>query len=277
VSFYAASNAMTGSKFLTAWNNAPAVIEDLLNPGISGAYQRYAFRINFGNNTIDPNGFFRINSNVPASAYLAFACVSVEIGDTISGWSPAPLDSFNKINSANASTYISTASIGSAFIADAAITNATIQNGAIDSAKIGDAVITTAKIGTAQIDTLRIAGNSVTVAAAASGTGTQTVYLNASQGGLLTIIAQVDQAANNNSGNQLNIYINGGLSEIVQGNQSVIGSVTINNDSGESYDVFAWTQAIRVRAWAVAAGTTSVTFESTQGRFFTSIALLTQR
>jgi hypothetical protein len=77
----------------------------------------------------------------------------------------------SSITSANISTYIAGAAIGTAYISNAAITNALIANGAITSAKIGDAqitnakigdaAITTAKIGTAQVDTLTIAGNAV--------------------------------------------------------------------------------------------------------------------
>lgn len=77
------------------------------------------------------------------------------------------------ITSANISTYIAGAAIGTAYISNAAITNALIANGAITSAKIGDAeitsakigtaAITSAKIGTAEIDTIKIAGNAITV------------------------------------------------------------------------------------------------------------------
>lgn len=140
-------------------------------------------------------------------------------------------------------------------------------------AYIENGQITTAKIGTAQIDTLRIAGNAVTVAAAAAGTGTSTVYLGAPEGGLLTIIAQVDQSGNDNPNNQLNIYINGGLAEIVKGTPVVIGNT--GGDAGS--DIYGWSQAVRVRAWGVGAGTTTVTFQSTEGRYYTGIALLTQR
>jgi hypothetical protein len=89
----------------------------------------------------------------------------------------------NTITSANISTYIAGAAIGTAYISNAAITNALIANGAISnakigdaeitsakigdgqitSAKIGDAQITNAKIGTAAVDTLTIAGQAVTV------------------------------------------------------------------------------------------------------------------
>ena len=79
----------------------------------------------------------------------------------------------SSITSANISTYIAGAAIGTAYISNAAITNALIANGAITSAKIGDAeitsakigtaAITSAKIGTAEIDTIKIAGNAITV------------------------------------------------------------------------------------------------------------------
>jgi hypothetical protein len=87
------------------------------------------------------------------------------------------------ITSANISTYIAGAAIGTAYIANAAITSAKIGDGeistakigtgqitnakiadaAINSAKIEDAAITNAKITNAAVDTLKIAGNSVTI------------------------------------------------------------------------------------------------------------------
>jgi hypothetical protein len=91
----------------------------------------------------------------------------------------------NTITSANISTYIAGAAIGTAYISNAAITNALIANGAISNAKIGDAEITTAKIGNAQIttakigdaqvETLKIAGNAVTVPQVNSASGAQAV------------------------------------------------------------------------------------------------------
>jgi hypothetical protein len=89
----------------------------------------------------------------------------------------------SSITSANISTYIAGAAIGTAYIANAAITEALITNGAITNAKIGNAAITSAKIqdgeitnakigtaaitsakiGTAEVDTIKIAGNAVTV------------------------------------------------------------------------------------------------------------------
>jgi hypothetical protein len=69
----------------------------------------------------------------------------------------------SSITSANISTYIASAAIGTAYISNAAITNALIANAAVTNAKIGDAEITSAKIGNAEVGTLKIAGNAVTV------------------------------------------------------------------------------------------------------------------
>lgn len=79
----------------------------------------------------------------------------------------------NTITSANISTYIQAAAIGTAYIANAAITNALIANAAVgsaqiadlavNSAKIQDAAITNAKIGDLQVSTLKIGDNAVTV------------------------------------------------------------------------------------------------------------------
>jgi hypothetical protein len=94
-----------------------------------------------------------------------------------------------QISSANISTYIAGAAIGTAYIANAAITNALIANAAItdakiadlsvtnakianlavDSAKIANLAVTSAKIGDAEVSTLKIAGNAVTVPANGGG------------------------------------------------------------------------------------------------------------
>lgn len=80
----------------------------------------------------------------------------------------------NTITSANISTYIAGAAIGTAYISNAAITNALIANAAVGSANIQNAAITNALIGTAQVDTLTIAGNAVTVPQVNSTSGHQT-------------------------------------------------------------------------------------------------------
>lgn len=371
LSFYARGSGLTGATFSPAWNNAPASFEWLQNPGLSGGFQRYVGRINYGNNTIDPNGYIYINSYVPAGAYLEFSCVAIEQGDAPSGWSPPALDAFNKITSSNVSTYIASAAIDNAQIANldaykintgylsadriqgntitadkidsrnltikdasgniifgagnnldwsriqsqpssiynsnisintngtlsgagggqvslgglgagnfaflnqisAANISTYIATAAIGGAYIAEATIATANIGVAQIDTLRIAGNAVTITAAAAGTSTSTVYLSASQGGLLNLIMQVDQSGAVAADQVFYVYINGLLYDILQGNQVVIGNT--GGDSGT--DIYAYSEVTRVRSVAVGAGTTTVTFASPGGRFYTAIAMITQR
>ena len=68
------------------------------------------------------------------------------------------------ITSANISTYIAGAAIGTAYIANAAITEALIANGAITTAKIEDAVITNAKIANGAITTAKIEDAAITAA-----------------------------------------------------------------------------------------------------------------
>lgn len=70
----------------------------------------------------------------------------------------------NTITSANISTYIQGAAIGTAYIADGAITNALIANAAISSAKIGDGEITNAKIANAAITAAKIEDAAITSA-----------------------------------------------------------------------------------------------------------------
>lgn len=81
----------------------------------------------------------------------------------------------NSITSANISTYIDGAAIGTAYIADAAITQAKIGNLAVGSAQIADAAITTAKIGSAAVDTLQLAGQAVTIPVSAYTSGNITI------------------------------------------------------------------------------------------------------
>jgi hypothetical protein len=89
----------------------------------------------------------------------------------------------SSITSANISTYIQAAAIGTAYIANAAITNAKIADLSVTNAKIadlsvtnakiadlsvtnakiGNGSITSAKIGNAEIGTLKIAGEAVTI------------------------------------------------------------------------------------------------------------------
>jgi hypothetical protein len=104
----------------------------------------------------------------------------------------------SSITSANISTYIAGAAIGTAYISNAAITNALIANGAITSAKIGDAEITnakignaqitTAKIGDAQVTTLKIGNENVTIPRSATGTYTALVsFFNAEASNYIVI------------------------------------------------------------------------------------------
>ena len=79
----------------------------------------------------------------------------------------------DSITSANISTYIAAAAIGTAYISNAAITTAKIANLAVGSAqiadlavtsaKIQDAAIVSAKIGTAEVTTLKIDGEATLV------------------------------------------------------------------------------------------------------------------
>ena len=63
----------------------------------------------------------------------------------------SPGRGMGQITTANASTYIANAAIGTAQIVDASITNAKIGNAAITSAKIGTAAVETLKIGVDQV------------------------------------------------------------------------------------------------------------------------------
>jgi hypothetical protein len=72
---------------------------------------------------------------------------------------------------------IGTAAIGNANIADAAINSAKIENGSITNAKIVDAAITNAKIGNLQVDTLKLANNAVTVSTGSAASSSVQIFL----------------------------------------------------------------------------------------------------
>jgi hypothetical protein len=86
----------------------------------------------------------------------------------------------SSITSANISTYIAGAAIGTAYIANAAITEALITNGAITNAKIGNAAITSAKIQDGEITNAKIGTAAITSAKIGEAeVGTLKIGLNA--------------------------------------------------------------------------------------------------
>lgn len=136
------------------------------------------------------------------------------------------------------SAKIQNASIGTAKIALASISTALIQNGAIQNALIGDAAISNAKIGDAQIDTLKVAGNSITVAGQATGTGWNTFYLNAPQGGVINIVAC--NLGGGGEADYLYVHLNGGVVNQFRG-EPIMGFATTNQESGAGYEYVART------------------------------------
>jgi len=167
----------------------------------------------------------------------------------------------NFINANNASTYIESASIGTAFIADAAIT----------TAKIGDAQILTAKIGTAQIDTLRVAGNAITVQASVqrTGSGTSSFSIYSPTGGQILILAYF--RGSDFDGRSLSVYVNGGLIGTVSGTREVSGFAgdELSYDTGQGSSMFLV---------SVGAGTTIISGTIGSGDYgFVLSGLLTMR
>jgi Phage T7 tail fibre protein/Domain of unknown function (DUF1983) len=124
----------------TSLGNAPAGILNgniTVSGGVIGG-------IGAGNGTAVANSSISIGSN---------GVLSGAGGGTVSlsGLGAGAFAFLSSITSANISTYIASAAIGTAYIADAAIT----------SAKIGTAVITSAKIGDLEVGTLKLANGAV--------------------------------------------------------------------------------------------------------------------
>ena len=131
----------------------------------------------------------------------------------------------NTITSANISTYIASAAIGSAYIANAAITNALIANGAITSAKIGDAEITSAKIGDAQVTTLKIGNENVTIPRSATGTYTALVSFSNAEASNYIVIGTFTQGAGR-GGININLKAQYGATVYALGQENPIAGTT---------------------------------------------------
>lgn len=106
-----------------------------------------------------PSGIYNSNISINSNGTLSGAGGgAVSLG----GLGAGNFAFINQLTSANITTYIQGAAIGTALIQNAAITNALIANLAVDNAKIANLAV----------DTLKIAGNAVTVPVnASSGAG----------------------------------------------------------------------------------------------------------
>lgn len=111
--------------------------------------------------------------NVPAFGNFAYlsSITSANISTYIAG---AAIGTAYIADAAITQAKIGSAAVGSAQIADASITQAKIANLAVGSAQISDAAITNAKITNAAIDTLKIADQSVTISNSSSGVNPST-------------------------------------------------------------------------------------------------------
>ena len=152
----------------------------------------------------------------------------------------------NSITSANISTYIAGAAIGTAYISNGAITNALIANAAVGSAQIQDAAINTAKINDLQVTTLKIANfavtnpyfdsynNAVGITNWSSYSGSyeteivsRTIYISPSDAGSSGVYVQILGAANylssggSNGDFHLTLSIDYGAGEIVIGTSGI--------------------------------------------------------
>jgi hypothetical protein len=90
-SFYARApigGNVTGAGMAPAWNHFPANFTWLQNPSLTTSWQRYVCQVNFGNNTLDANGFMYTALNPNSGVQLDFSCIQIETGLVPSGWAP---------------------------------------------------------------------------------------------------------------------------------------------------------------------------------------------
>jgi hypothetical protein len=94
VSFYARASGAHSAGMGLFWNNAPSTSVALLNPNVSTAWQRYAFRISWNaGGTVEPLGRFYISVAVGVSqpaGTIFLDAIKVEEGDVLGGYAPAP-------------------------------------------------------------------------------------------------------------------------------------------------------------------------------------------
>ena len=164
-------NTITGNKVAANTITATNIAASTITGDKISANTVTASNINSNNLTIKDNSgtvLFGAGTNlnyaniVPSSGWLNSNVTINETTGVISlggagSGSVTAITPNNKISSANISTYMASAAIGTAYIGNAAIT----------TALIGDAQITNAKIGTAAVDTLSIAGQAVTIPSSA--------------------------------------------------------------------------------------------------------------
>lgn len=94
VSFYARADTSKASGCSMYWpTQAPASTAALLNPNLSTAWQRYAFRIVWGG-SVEPNGRCRFGcvNGAAITGWLEFDDVQVEAGDTLNAYSAGTTD-----------------------------------------------------------------------------------------------------------------------------------------------------------------------------------------
>lgn len=148
-----------------------------------------------------------------------------------------------------------------------------MDTGIISSAFIGEAAITSAKIGTAEIGTLKLANNAVTVSAQAVGTGWNTFFLNAPNGGVINIVAC--NLGGSGQADYLYVHLNGNVVNQFRG-EPIMGFQTTNYESGAGYEYVArTTSSTEVNVLSVGAGNHAIAIYSATA--YRVIGLLTMR
>lgn len=149
LSFYArAAGAALGQVMFLGWNFGPSVSEAVSNPALTGAYQRYVFRVRWNSpTTADPQLFISINPGAAnGTSQLDIDDVQVEEGQIPSAFAPA----------------LRPGNVTSTVIADGAISTPKIAANAVAADKIAANAVTADKVAANAITAGKIAALAVT-------------------------------------------------------------------------------------------------------------------
>jgi hypothetical protein len=110
LSFYARGfGTCLGGVFGLRFNTSPTTIDTLLNPAMTGTWQRYAFRLNWGA-TVDTDFF--VTGLTDAGGYLVgggmidFDGFQLELGTVPTGYSPNPQEAITGVGQINSNAWI---------------------------------------------------------------------------------------------------------------------------------------------------------------------------
>lgn len=153
MSIYARTSTNQASGANIHWNLPPSTTTTILNPNLTTAWQRYAWKIKWnGGAFIDAEGYFGVDGAF--TGYAEFACPQISEGEALGGWIP---NASELLPSSITTTMISPLAITSPLIAANAIIGTHILAGTISGSHIKATTISGTHIAAGTISGSHIA------------------------------------------------------------------------------------------------------------------------